>query len=131
MDVGDKKSFPADPYTELRKINNDRTPWLKSTADDSKRYFLKYDRMVLSFVATSNDDRYHVMYFLADNTMAIREIHEPNDGKDPVTMLLKRMRVPKNWENLSSWYPKIDYEDSEIIEYYSPRDFKVRLLRSL
>lgn len=129
IDVGEKESLPADPYTEQRDVER-RTPMgmTRMASDDSRRRFLEYDGMVLSFAATWNGDRYRMMYFLTDDTMAIREIHEPNDGKDPVVMLLKRMRVPKNWQNLS-WHPSIymEYGDPEILEYYTPRDFRVRL----
>ncbi|XP_036140512.1 LOW QUALITY PROTEIN: EF-hand domain-containing protein 1 [Monomorium pharaonis] len=128
IDVGEKENLPADPYTEQRDVKF-RPPMgvTRVMSDDPRRRFLEYDRMVLSFDATWNGDRYRVMYFLMDDTVAIREIHELNDGKDPVTMLLKRTRVPKNWQNLPSWYPNIymEYGDPEIVEYYTPRDFKV------
>ncbi|KYM99290.1 EF-hand domain-containing protein 1 [Cyphomyrmex costatus] len=132
IDVGEKENLPADPYTERRDAMC-RTPTgvTRVVGDDSRRRFLEYDGMVLVFDATWNDDRYRVMYFLTDDTVAIREIHEPNDGKDPVAMLLKRMRVPKNWQNLPSWHPSIYMErgDPEIVEYCTPRDFRVRPYR--
>lgn len=128
INVGEKESLPADPYTEQRDAKY-RTPGVTRMAgDDARRRFLEYDSMVLSFDATWNDDRYQVMYFLTDDTVAIREIHEPNDGKDPVAMLLRRMRIPKNWQSLPSWHPSIymEYGDPEIVEYCTPRDFRVR-----
>lgn len=134
MDVGEKENPPINPYTVLLHKTKYRTSKVKlSVADNLKRCFLEYDGMVLSFDATWNDNRYQIIYFLVDNTMAIREIHEPNDGKDPVAMLLKRMRVPKDWKNLPFSHPSIfmEYGDSEIMEYYTPQDFKVRLLHSL
>ncbi|KAG5312699.1 EFHC1 protein, partial [Acromyrmex insinuator] len=127
IDVGEKENLPADPYTERRDaMCKTSTRITRMVSDDSRRRFLEYDGMVLSFDATWNEDRYRVMYFLMDDTVAIREIHKPNDGKDPVAMLLKRMRVPKNWQNLS-WHPSIymEYRDPEIVEYYTPRDFRV------
>ncbi|KYN40389.1 EF-hand domain-containing protein 1 [Trachymyrmex septentrionalis] len=128
IDVGEKENLPADPYTEWRDAMC-RTPTgiTRVVSDDSRRRFLEYDGMVLTFDATWSGDRYRVMYFLTDDTVAIREIHELNDGKDPVVMLLKRMRVPKNWRNLPSWHPSIymEYGDPEIVEYYTPRDFRV------
>ncbi|XP_071628495.1 EF-hand domain-containing protein 1 [Temnothorax longispinosus] len=128
IDVGEKESLPADPYTEQRDAKC-RTPTgiTRALGDDPRRRFLEYDGMVLSFDATWNDDHYRVMYFLTDDTVAIREIHEPNDGKDPVAMLLRRMRVPKNWQSLPSWHPSIymEYGDPEIVEYCTPQDFRV------
>lgn len=118
-----------DPYMEQREDKcRTSTRITRVVADDSRRRFLEYDGMVLSFDATWNDECYRVMYFLTDDTVAIREIHEPNDGKDPVAMLLKRTRVPKNWQSLPSWHPSIymEYGDPEIVEYYAPRDFRVK-----
>ncbi|XP_014473279.1 PREDICTED: EF-hand domain-containing protein 1-like [Dinoponera quadriceps] len=123
VDVGEKETAPADPYMEQREMRAAVPD--EVMIEDSRRRFLKYDKMVLSFDATWNGDRYRLMYFLSDDTIAISEIHERNDGKDPVPLLLKRMRVPKDWKNLPpSWQPT-DRGDSEVVEYYTPRDFRV------
>jgi len=126
--VGEKESLPPDPYIMQRNMKR-RTKPTARVIDDPRRRFLEYDGMVLSFDATWNDDRYRVMYFLTDDTIAINEIHQRNDGKDPVAALLRRMRVPKDWKNLPSWHPSIymEYGDSEIVEYFTPRDFTVGL----
>lgn len=128
IDVGEKESLPTDPYTEQRDVKYTAPRVTRMAGDDARRRFLEYDGMVLSFAATWNDNRYRVIYFLTDDTVAIREIHEPNDGKDPVTMLLRRIRVPKNWQSLPSWHPSIymEYGDPEIVEYCTPQDFRVR-----
>ena len=39
-------------------------------------------------------------YYLVDDTVEIREIHEPNDGRDPYPVLLCRQRLPKDRYNL-------------------------------
>ena len=39
-------------------------------------------------------------YYLVDDTVEIREIHEPNDGRDPYPVLLCRQRLPKNRNDL-------------------------------
>ncbi|XP_011138125.1 EF-hand domain-containing protein 1 isoform X2 [Harpegnathos saltator] len=125
VDVGQGEPAPANPYTKQREL---RTIASSEVVEDSRRRFLEYDRMVLSFDATWNDDRYRLMYFLSDDTMAISEIREPNNGKDPLGLLLKRMRVPKDWRNLPpSWQPSVRAErgDPENVEYYTPRDFRV------
>ncbi|OAD62294.1 EF-hand domain-containing protein 1, partial [Eufriesea mexicana] len=127
IDVGDKEQPPVDPYTEL-KVNKPKKPtFTTQILDDIRRRFLEYDKMVLLFTATWNDDIYQIMYFLMDDTISIREIQKPNSGKDPVSMLLKRMKIPKDWKNLPSTYPAIymEYGDPEIVEYYAPNDFLV------
>jgi EF-hand domain-containing protein 1 len=64
--------------------------------------FLENDRKVLSFDIVW-DDRgkdgglkfYKLDYFLADETVEVREIREQNSGKDPYPKLLKRSKLPK------------------------------------
>lgn len=116
-----------DPYTEFRVSKQKKPTYITPILDDTRRRFLEYDKMVLSFTATWNDDVYCIAYFLTDDTIAIREIQKPNSGKDPVPMLLKRMKVPKDWKNLPSSYPAIYLErgDPEVVEYYTPKDFTV------
>ncbi|XP_026670246.1 EF-hand domain-containing protein 1-like, partial [Ceratina calcarata] len=125
IDVGDKEEPPVDPYMELRASKLRIPTCVTKVPDDVRRRFLEYDSMVLSFTATWNDDVYRIMYFLMDDTIAVREIQKPNSGKDPVPMLLKRMKVPKDWKNLPSSYPAayMEYGDPEILEYYTPKDF--------
>ena len=132
IDVADKEEAPTDPYTlrqsaERNNQNQQRLDGSNKGTDDARRRFFEYDGMVLCFDATWNDEFYQIMYFLTDDTIAIREIHKPNDGKDRSSMLLKRTKVPKNWKDLPSTYPSIYLEssDSEILEYYTPQDLKV------
>ena len=65
---------------------------------DTLRQFIDHDRHVLRFYCywddTDNmfgDPRHLVLhYFLADDTIEIREIIPPNAGRDAVPMFLKR-----------------------------------------
>ncbi|XP_046479074.1 EF-hand domain-containing protein 1 isoform X1 [Neodiprion pinetum] len=127
IDVGDKEEAPPDPYTQLRQSKSKAPSRLTPVSDDSRRRFLEYDTMVLKFEATWNNDYYQILYFLTDDTIAIREIHQLNDGKDPTTMLLKRTKVPKNWKGMPSTYPSIYMEcgDPEVTEYYTPTDLRI------
>ena len=36
-----------------------------------------------------------IHYYLVDDTVEIREVHEPNDGRDPFPVLLCRQKLPK------------------------------------
>ena len=36
-------------------------------------------------------------YYLADDTMEVREINYANSGKDPFPLLLRRQRFPKSY----------------------------------
>jgi hypothetical protein len=53
---------------------------------------------VLRFFANSEDLPFVVHYFLADDTIEIREVHHPNDGRDSFPLLLRRQRVPFSHE---------------------------------
>jgi hypothetical protein len=38
-----------------------------------------------------------VHYYLADDTVEIRESHRPNDGRDSFSLLLRRQKLPEAW----------------------------------
>lgn len=115
----------------MLRLSAQKTPTCTTQVpDDARRRFLEYDKMVLTFTATWNEDIYRIMYFLTDDTIAVREIQKPNSGKDPTPMLLKRMKVPKDWKNLPDSYPAVYMEcgDPEILEYYTPKDLSVSFI---
>lgn len=62
----------------------------------SQKQFLNLDRNVLRFFVFS-DIPYVMHYYLADDTMEIREINYANSGKDPFPLLLKRQRFPRQF----------------------------------
>ena len=57
----------------------------------------------------------------------MREVHTPNDGRDPFPVLIGRHKVPKNRFDLPSSFPSVVMEisEQEIKEYYTPKDFEV------
>ena len=60
----------------------------------SQKQFLDNDRKVLRFFCEAEDLPYVVHYFLADDTVEIREVHHPNDGRDAFPKLLQRQKLP-------------------------------------
>lgn len=60
----------------------------------SQKQFLDNDRKVLRFFCESEDLPYVVHYYLADDTIEIREVHHPNDGRDSFALLLRRQKLP-------------------------------------
>lgn len=49
---------------------------------------------------------YIIHYYLADDTVEVREVHKPNDGRDPFPVLIKRQRLPKTFvEKQSKFRP--------------------------
>lgn len=37
-----------------------------------------------------------IQYFLVDDTVEVRVVHEPNSGRDPFSVLMRRLKLPKN-----------------------------------
>ena len=93
------------------------------------------DRKVLRFYAIW-DDRdqmfgearpFVIHYYLVDDTMEVREVRQPNDGRDPFPLLIRRGKVPVDRDNVESSFPAVVMElsDNEIKSYYTPKDFAV------
>ena len=64
----------------------------------SQKQFLDNDRKVLRFFATSEDLPYVLHYYLADDTIEVREVHHPNDGRDSFPLMLRRQKLPFSHE---------------------------------
>lgn len=60
----------------------------------SQKQFLDHDRQVLRFYCRCDDLPFVVHYYLADDTVEIREVHHPNDGRDSFALLLRRQKLP-------------------------------------
>ena len=63
----------------------------------SQKQFLDNDRKVLRFFVKYEDMPYVIHYYLADDTVEIREVHHPNDGRDSFALLLRRQKLPKSF----------------------------------
>ncbi|CAG9840580.1 unnamed protein product [Diabrotica balteata] len=131
----DAEEMPVDPYTFNRELTVHSNFSKSKSVDDKMRRFLEYDGKVLKFKAVWDDReneygdlmKYEILYFLSDDTVVVKEIHEKNDGRDPYPLLLRKMKLPKRYTDTPSTYPAIYLElsDAEITEYYQPKDFQV------
>ncbi|XP_052753488.1 EF-hand domain-containing family member C2-like isoform X2 [Galleria mellonella] len=92
----------------------DPIPWpdaIERTPDSDRvpkhrpfRQFLDFDRQVLRFYGYWDDresefgvvHNLEIHYFLADDTIEIKEVYPPNSGTEGGPMFLKRMRLPRN-----------------------------------
>lgn len=70
--------------------------------EDTLGQFLAYDRQILKFDAYWNDRsefgelrKLQLYYYLADDTIEIKEIYAPNSGRDGPAVFLKRSLLPK------------------------------------
>nr|KAG5693048.1 hypothetical protein BaRGS_028808 [Batillaria attramentaria] len=108
--IGQKGTSPNDPYQAVRKaMDESMQPLRPYEKYDTLKQFLDHDRHVLRFFCywddTENmfgDPRQMVLhYFLADDTIEIREVIPPNSGRDAVPVFVRRGRLPKNVEGLT------------------------------
>lgn len=95
---------PEDPHTENRRqMTESMQPLRPYEKEDTLKQFLQYDRKVLRFYCLWNDTdsmfgdvREMVLhYFLADDTIEIREVIPANSGRDAAPMFLRRQMLPK------------------------------------
>lgn len=101
--------IPDDPFSEHRKANDDTMQPLRPyERRDTLKQFLDHDRHVLRFYCfwddrenAFGDPREMVLhYYLADDTIEVREMIPANAGRDTVPMFLHRGKVPKVVEPL-------------------------------
>ncbi|XP_053564897.1 EF-hand domain-containing protein 1 isoform X2 [Bombina bombina] len=133
IELNTPEHIPTDPFT-LRRVQPDRTYTTPSDFDKLKQ-FLTMDRKVLRFFALWDDSqsmfgetrRVIIHYYLMDDTVEIREVHERNDGRDPFPVLMKRQHLPKSMKDLKDTFPGciLEISDQEVTNWYSPRDFAV------
>jgi hypothetical protein len=65
----------------------------------SQKQFLDHDRKVLRFFVRAEDGPQYIWhYFLADDTIEIREVHFANDGRDSFSIYLRRQKLPETFE---------------------------------
>ncbi|XP_071118908.1 EF-hand domain-containing protein 1-like [Haliotis cracherodii] len=131
--VNDPTGMPTDPYIERRKQAAALRTYQAPSSFDKTRQFLELDRKVLRFYCAW-DDRdsmfgemrpFILHYYLVDDTLELREMHSPNDGRDPFPVLIGRHKVPKDRYSAPSSFPAVVMElsDHEVREYFTPKDF--------
>ncbi|XP_030369999.1 EF-hand domain-containing family member C2 [Scaptodrosophila lebanonensis] len=97
---------PNDPTTELRKRSGLKQ--LPNAGALPKKHsfaqFLEFDRRVLKFLGYWNDNseygdvrRLEICYYLADDTIDIKEKYPPNSGREGPNTFLKRDKLPKEY----------------------------------
>ncbi|XP_070705893.1 EF-hand domain-containing protein 1 [Pempheris klunzingeri] len=131
--LNDPEPIPVGPYDKSRK--NLQPTHTTPSEFDRTHQFLAMDRKVLRFFALWNnaDCLYGetrpvtIQYFLMDDTVEIKEVHEPNNGRDPFPLLMRRQRLAKKIKPGFEIFPSCVLEVSadEVDEYYSPKDFQV------
>ncbi|KAK3704391.1 hypothetical protein QZH41_008280 [Actinostola sp. cb2023] len=133
IDLNSPEPISKDPYTESRK--QPLRAYVTPSSFDKLKQFIKLDRQVLRFfcVWDDRDSMFGEMrpcilhYYLVDDTVEVREVHKPNDGRDPFPVLVCRQKLAKNKDNVESSFPScvLELSDHEIQHWFTPRDFMV------
>ncbi|NXD92411.1 EFHC2 protein, partial [Chaetorhynchus papuensis] len=99
-------SCPDDPYTTERQKRHlaSTNPLRPYERFDTLKQFLEFDGQVLGFSCVWHDPESRLSgprelilrYYLADDTIDVREILPVNSGRDTVPYFLKRDKLPKN-----------------------------------
>ncbi|XP_036772286.1 EF-hand domain-containing protein 1 isoform X2 [Manis pentadactyla] len=133
IELNPPEKMVLDPYTELRK--QPLRKYVTPSDFDQLKQFLTFDKQVLRFYAIWDDTdsmfgecrTYVIHYYLMDDTVEIREVHERNNGRDPVPLLMNRQRVPKVLVENAKNFPQcvLEISDQEVLEWYTAKDFIV------
>jgi hypothetical protein len=82
-----------------------------------QKQFLENDRKVLKFNAKFDSLKYIIHYFLADDTVEVREVHSHNSGRDPFPLFLKKAKLPRRFSiaqpgeiGVGDFYKECDFE---------------------
>ena len=86
----------------------------------NQKQFLENDRRVLKFNASHDSLKYEINYYLADDTVEIKELFFTNSGRRKFPLFLKRNKLPKKFTVA---------QPGEIIEsdYVTPADIEVKI----
>ncbi|XP_066215306.1 EF-hand domain-containing protein 1 [Saccopteryx leptura] len=133
IELNPPEKMALDPYIELRK--QPLRKYVTPSDFDQFKQFLTFDKQVLRFYAIweetdsmySECRNYVIHYYLMDDTVEIREVHERNNGRDPFPLLMNRQRMPKVLMENTKNFPQcvLEISDQEVLEWYTAKDFIV------
>lgn len=142
-----KEEYPTDPFVQKQtakpkyfnkmmhpmKLFMEALKGKPMSQIESTTKFLKNDGKVLRFYCMWDDANifgekrpYVLHYFLADDTIEIVELQQPNSGRDPFPALLKRSKLPKNATSNHPDVSRIGMQGrDEKMTYYTDKDLRV------
>uniref|UniRef100_A0A8C3PHK5 EF-hand domain containing 1 n=1 Tax=Calidris pygmaea TaxID=425635 RepID=A0A8C3PHK5_9CHAR len=133
IELNPPEEMVFDPYTELRR--KPARQYVTPSDFDQLKQFLTYDKQVLRFYAMWDDTNnmfgenrpFIIHYYLADDTVEVREVHKQNDGRDPFPILIGRQRLPKTFVDKKKTFPScvLEISDHEVLEWFTAKDFAV------
>ncbi|KAI5946509.1 EF-hand domain-containing protein 1 [Manis javanica] len=133
IELNPPEKMALDSCTELRK--QPLRKYVTPLDFDQLKQFLTVDKQVLRFYAIWDDtdsmfgecQTYVIHYYLMNDTVEIREVHERNNGRDPVPLLMNRQHVLKVLVENAKNFPQcvLEISDQELLEWYTAKDFIV------
>ncbi|KAJ8350395.1 hypothetical protein SKAU_G00255250 [Synaphobranchus kaupii] len=135
MRINPPASAPDDPYSSLRKeMEANMKPLRPYERLDTLKQFLDNDRNVLRFFCYWDDSdstfgvphELTLHYFLADDTIEIREVFSRNSGRDVVPKFLNRSKLPKRAPVASRQPGQVT--DRTVLNVFGPTGNKGRYL---
>lgn len=148
-ELTEPENYPVDPHaashlartaTSHNKLMHPHKLYMEASLGkhihqgiEATQKFLNHDGKVLRFYCQWNDDKmygekrpYILHYYLADDTVEIQEVQQPNSGRDPFPTLLKRSKLPVNWTEASPDVSKLGITKEEMhSRYYAAADLRV------
>jgi len=130
IDVNSNETAPADAFSQSR-YKPGQSYTTPSTLDTYGK-FLTLDRHVLRFYAMWDDRkqlfgearRFLIHFYMADDTMEIKEIHTANNGRDPFPTLVQRQRMSKKL--VPKTFPSVEKTIvAESSGFFEARDLRV------
>ncbi|KFQ37188.1 EF-hand domain-containing protein 1, partial [Mesitornis unicolor] len=133
IELNPPEEMPFDPYTEMHRMPIRK--YITPSDFDQLKQFLTYDKQVLRFYAMWDDTNSMfgeirpciIHYFLADDTVEVREVYKQNDGRQPFPVLIRRQRLPKAFVENKKTFPScvMEISDEEVLQWYTAKDFAV------
>jgi EF-hand domain-containing protein 1 len=125
-----KKANPMKRFMEA-SLGNPSAVQIRGIKD-SKKKFLDYDRVVLRFFALWDNTtsvygdklKLVINYYMADDTVEVIEVQEPNCGRQKFGPMLKRQPLPRSVLLTDDRSRGIEDDNGEG-DYYSYEDFEV------
>lgn len=147
VDLGAAEDYPMDPFSEkttVQPTNHKKIMYpmkehmeaslgkMMGVHIPSTQRFLKNDRKVLRFYTVWSDEKmygeqrpYIVLYYLADDTVSVLEVAQPNSGRDLFPVFLARSKLPKDFGEVRPDVSRIGWTADQSVQYYTEEDFRV------
>jgi hypothetical protein len=130
IQLNSPENLPTDPY-QLHRSRPTRVHNVRPERNDKLRRFLENDRKVLRFFSVWDDRdsmfgelrEFVIHYYLVDDSVEVREVQKPNNGRDPFPILLRRQQLPKSYSGhinsadaLDTKYKWFDFQIGSVID---------------